>query len=206
MSSIQRAADATPPNQKFIGQFIHYAAMGVPEVDLKTYRLKVTGLVERRQEYSYDELVKLPQLRVEKPFWCVTGWSVAGTVWEGPSLRRLLSSAEAKEGAGWVMFKCMDGYDAPVPFEDAMAEDSLVALKLNGQTLSREMGFPARPFIPHLYGWKSAKWLTEIQVLSDYVDGYWEMRGYHERGNVWEEERFKSWGRHQRRRLVRPNL
>jgi DMSO/TMAO reductase YedYZ molybdopterin-dependent catalytic subunit len=87
-----------------------------------------------------------------------------------------------------------DGYTAPVPLEDAMVEDSLIALKMNGKPIPLQQGFPARPFIPHLYGWKSAKWLTDVEFLPQYEDGYWEMYGYHERGNVWDQERFKGQG------------
>jgi DMSO/TMAO reductase YedYZ molybdopterin-dependent catalytic subunit len=88
-----------------------------------------------------------------------------------------------------------------VPLEDAMVEDSLIAFKMNGRRIPEQQGFPARPFIPHLYGWKSAKWLTEIEFLPDYKDGYWEKFGYHERGDIWSEERFKGQGgKHMRRR------
>lgn len=73
-----------------------------------------------------------------------------------------------------------------------MAEDSLIAFMMNNGAIPVEQGFPARPFIPHLYAWKSAKWLTKIEFMEDYEDGYWEARGYHERGNVTDEERFKS--------------
>jgi DMSO/TMAO reductase YedYZ molybdopterin-dependent catalytic subunit len=90
------------------------------------------------------------------------------------------------------MFHCADGYTAPVPLEDAMVEDSLIALKMNGKPLAIEQGFPARPFIPHLYGWKSAKWVTIIEFLHEYEDGYWESHGYHQRGNVSNEERFRG--------------
>jgi DMSO/TMAO reductase YedYZ molybdopterin-dependent catalytic subunit len=86
----------------------------------------------------------------------------------------------------------MDGYTTPVPIEDAMTEDSLIAFKMNNGPIPVEQGFPARPFIPHLYAWKSAKWLTKIEFMEDYEDGYWEARGYHERGKVADEERFKN--------------
>ncbi len=104
------------------------------------------------------------------------------------------------------MFKSLDGYDTPVPIEDGTVEDAVVALTLNGKPISLEMGYPARPFMPHIYFWKSAKWLTEMTLLDDYRDGYWEARGYHERGNIWEEERFKSWGRHERHSVIRSVL
>src|SRR5208337_1480627 len=79
-----------------------------------------------------------------------------------------------KPEAKWVMFHCADGYTAPVPLEDAMVEGSLIAFKINGKPIPVQQGFPARPFIPHLYGWKSAKWLTGIGFLADYEDGYWK--------------------------------
>lgn len=191
--------EKVPPGQKYIRNFIYYAALGVPEVNISSYRLNVTGNVRRSISLTYEELLKLSTKRVERDFHCVTSWSIKGTVWEGVPMSELFSLAGVLEGTEWVMFVSLDGYTTPVPYEDASHPEAIVALKLNGKELPLEMGYPARPFIPHLYGWKSAKWLTEIQLLKEYKDGYWEERGYHERGNVWEEERFKSWGRHLRR-------
>ncbi len=196
----------TPPNQKYIKQFIFYGAMGIPEVDVSSYKLRITGLVERPLEFTYDQLKALPQVTVAKSTHCVTGWSVADTVWRGPSLPALLREAGLKPEAKYIMFTSLDGYDTPIPLEDGMVEDALVALTLNGQPISLEMGFPARPFMPHIYFWKSAKWLTEIRLLAEYQDGYWEARGYHERGDIWEEERFKSWGKHERHSVIRRAL
>jgi DMSO/TMAO reductase YedYZ molybdopterin-dependent catalytic subunit len=115
-------------------------------------------------------------------------------MWEGVPIKYLADSAGVKPEATWVMFHCYDGYTAPIPVQDALREDSIVALKMNGSPLLKEQGFPARPFMPHLYGWKSAKWLKEIEFVPEYADGYWEMYGYHERANVDEEERFKGDG------------
>ncbi len=122
---------------------------------------------------------------------CVTSWSIERPLWEGVPIKYLADAAKVKQEAKWVMFHCADGYTAPIPVEDALRPDSIVALKMNGKPLSAEQGFPARPFMPHLYGWKSAKWLTKIEFIPEYVDGYWESFGYHERANVDEEERFK---------------
>jgi DMSO/TMAO reductase YedYZ molybdopterin-dependent catalytic subunit len=193
----------TPPNQKFIKRFIFYGALGVPDVDLPSYRLRIDGLVDRSLEFTYDQLKALPQVTVDEPTHCVTGWSVLDTVWRGPSLPALLREAGPKPEAKWIMFRSLDGYDAPVPLEDCTVEDAVLALTLNGEPISLEMGFPARPFMPHIYFWKSAKWLTEISLMEEYRDGYWEAMGYHERGNVWEEERFKSWGKHERHSVIR---
>jgi DMSO/TMAO reductase YedYZ molybdopterin-dependent catalytic subunit len=125
---------------------------------------------------------------------CVTTWSIKDVVWEGVAFRELAKLTGVRPEVKWVMFHCADGYTAPVPLEDVMVEDSLVALKMNGKPIPVQQGFPARPFIPHLYGWKSAKWLTEIEFLAEYKDRYWEAYGYHERGNIWDEERFKGQG------------
>jgi DMSO/TMAO reductase YedYZ molybdopterin-dependent catalytic subunit len=125
---------------------------------------------------------------------CVTAWSIKDVVWEGVAFREIAKLTGVKPEAMWVMFHCADGYTAPVPLEDAMVEDSLVATKMNGKPIPVQQGYPVRPFIPHLYGWKSAKWLTAIEFLAEYEDGYWEAYSYHERGNIWSEERFKGQG------------
>ncbi|MEM4311569.1 MAG: sulfite oxidase-like oxidoreductase [Nitrososphaerales archaeon] len=191
-----------PPNQRFALRWAIYAALGVPEIKLEDWRLKVTGLVENPLSFSYVELIQSPlMVKLVRDFHCVTGWSIANVNWEGIPIKALADKARVKPETKWVMFYCADGYTTPIPLEDALVEDSLIVFKMNGKPLSIEQGFPARPFIPHLYGWKSAKWLTEIEFLKDYVDGYWEMYGYHERGNVWDEERFKGReGKHKARR------
>jgi DMSO/TMAO reductase YedYZ molybdopterin-dependent catalytic subunit len=131
---------------------------------------------------------------------CVTSWSIKDVEWDGVQIRKLVEPAGVDPSSKWVMFHCVDGYTAPIPIEDALRDDSIVALRLNGNPLSAEQGFPARPFMPHLYAWKSAKWLNRIEFIRDYSDGYWEMYGYHERADVWEEERFKGHsGRHSRK-------
>jgi DMSO/TMAO reductase YedYZ molybdopterin-dependent catalytic subunit len=123
---------------------------------------------------------------------CVTRWSIKDVQWEGVPIAVLASSAGVRSEAKWVMFSCVDRYSAPVPIVDALVEDAIIALKINGEPLSIQQGYPARPFFPSLYGWKSAKWLTGIEFMPQYRDGFWEMYGYHERANIWEEERFKG--------------
>jgi len=183
---------ALPPNQVWGKKFVIYAALGVPRVDPRQWRLKVDGLVERPLEYTYDQLRSSPQSNLVRSFHCVTRWSIKDVAWEGLPIRDLLAPAKVRPEAKWLMFHCADGYTAPVPLEDALQDDSMLAFKLNGTPLSAEQGFPARPFIPGLYAWKSAKWVNRMELLEGYRDGYWEMYGYHERADVWEEERFKG--------------
>jgi DMSO/TMAO reductase YedYZ molybdopterin-dependent catalytic subunit len=190
-----------PPGQTFAKRWAIYAALGLPKIDLAAWRLTTSGLVERQISLSFDDLQKLPQVKLTRDFQCVTSWGIKDVVWEGVAFREIAKLTGAKSEAGWVMFHCADGYAAPVPLEDAMVEDSLVATKMNGKPIPVQQGYPARPFIPHLYGWKSAKWLTGIEFLAEYLDGYWENFGYHERGNIWDEERFKGQdGKHVRHR------
>lgn len=194
-SAVEKPArEKLPPGQVWGRKFVVYACYGIPSVDLPNWRLKVTGLVEKPLEYSYEQFDKLPMKSYSSSFHCVTRWSIEKPAWEGVPIKYLADTAGVKPEATWVMFHCFDGYTTPIPREDALREDSIVALKMNGVPLLKEQGFPARPFMPHLYGWKSAKWLNEIEFIPQYEDGYWEMYGYHERGNVDNEERFKGDG------------
>ena len=185
-----------PPGQVWGKKFVIYAAMGVQHIDPDKWRLEVTGLVKTPLIFGYKELLSLPLKSYSKSFHCVTSWSIEKPFWEGVSIKSLADAAGVKPQAKWVMFHCYDGYTAPIPVEDALMDDSIIALRMNGKPLSPEQGFPARPFMPHLYAWKSAKWLGNIEFIADYEDGYWERYGYHERGDVETEERYKSSGGH----------
>lgn len=192
-----------PPGQFYSKKWVLYSALGEPKVELEKWKLTVSGLVEKTYSITYDHLLRISGVKYTRDFHCVTKWSIKDVVWEGARLRDLILRANPKPEAQWVMFVCLDGYTTPVPLEDALTDDAIVAVKMNGQPLPPQQGYPARPFIPHLYGWKSAKWLTEVRLLQEYVDGYWEAYGYHERGNVYNEERFKgdAWKKIKRRLL-----
>lgn len=180
------------PGQVWGKRFVIYAALGVPRVDAQKWRLKVDGLVSAPMEFTYSQLKSLPQALSRRPAQCVTKWSIKDSEWEGVPIADLLEPTRPRPEAKWLMFHCEEGYTAPVPLADALAEGSILALKLNGRPLSAEQGFPARPFIPNLYLWKSAKWVNRVELIENYRDGYWEAYGYHERANIWEEERFKG--------------
>ncbi|PUA32182.1 MAG: sulfite oxidase-like oxidoreductase [Zestosphaera tikiterensis] len=180
-----------PPGQKIIPNFIIYRILGQPNIDVQSWTLKVKGEVEREMTYTYEDLLKLADVSYVEDFHCVTGWSVENVRWEGVSLRKLIEASKPRDTVKWVYVLSVDNYTTIIPIEDALHEKAILALKINGKPLTLEQGFPARIFIPHLYGWKSAKWVSEITLLSYYKDGYWEALGYHERGNVWNEERFK---------------
>jgi len=191
------------PGQFYGNRWIIYSALSEPVIRAEDWRLKTSGLVEKEIDLSFDDMQKMPQTKLVRDFQCVTKWSIKDVTWEGVAFREIANLTGVKPEAKWVMFRCAEGYTAPVPLEDAIVDDSLIAFKMNGRPIPQQQGFPARPFIPHLYGWKSAKWLNEIQFLPEYKDGYWEMYGYNERGDIWDEERFKGHeGKHSRRRSL----
>jgi DMSO/TMAO reductase YedYZ molybdopterin-dependent catalytic subunit len=181
-----------PPGQVWGKKFVIYAALGIPRINPNDWKLKVDGLVENPIEYTYDQLTSMPQTSYVKSAHCVTRWSIKDVQWEGLPIMSLLRPARIKSEAKWLMFHCAEGYSAPVPLDEALRDDAILAFKLNGKPLSAEQGFPARPFLPNLYLWKSAKWVNRMELIPGYSDGYWEMYGYHERANIWEEERFKG--------------
>lgn len=181
-----------PPGQVWVRKFIIYTVNGIPNVNINEYRLIVDGLVDNPISLTYEDILKLPSVKLTKDFHCVTKWSVPNVVWEGVPFKVIMDLVKVKPSAKYVFFECLDGYTTIVPIEDVNTDDAILAYKMNNEPLKLEHGFPLRPFIPHLYGWKSAKWLTKITFIDKYVDGYWELRGYHERGNVFYEERFKS--------------
>ena len=189
------------PGQYYAKRWIYYSAFGEPALRREDWRLKIHGLVERPAVLTLDEAERMPQTHYVRDFQCVTKWSIKDVEWEGVRFVEIAQLVGVKLEAQWVIFRCAEGYTTPVPLEDAMSNDAIIALRMNGAPIPHPQGYPARPFIPHLYGWKSAKWLTEIEFVAGYVDGYWEQYGYHERANIWEEERFKGHvGTHQRHR------
>ncbi|MEM2022030.1 MAG: molybdopterin-dependent oxidoreductase [Zestosphaera sp.] len=180
-----------PPGQRAIPNFIVYRVLGQPDVDLPAWRLRVSGEVSTPRTYTYEELLGMIDTSYVSDFHCVTGWSVRNVMWEGVSLRRLVSEVVPSRDVAWVFVRGLDNYTTVIPYDEFLDERGVLALRMNGRPLNPEQGFPARIYIPNLYGWKSAKYVTEIIFTREYRDGYWEALGYHERGNVWREERFK---------------
>ena len=153
------------------------------------WSIRVEGLVEESIEVSISELVEAALERRDDPFHCVTGWSLEGRTWEGVPVETLLSMARPRPEARWLAAVSSGGYAAVMPLE--YARRGLLAMRLDGEPLPREMGAPVRLFVPGLYGWKHVKWLRRIILLDSYIDGYWEALAYHERGLAAAAERFK---------------
>jgi DMSO/TMAO reductase YedYZ molybdopterin-dependent catalytic subunit len=183
-----------PPGQSRTKKWPVLDAYGPPQIDMATWKLRIWGLVNNPVEFTWDEFLALPRVKVFSDFHCVTRWSRLGNVWEGVSARDLLERAGGvKEGARFVLAHGYDrGFTTNLPLEHYLQDDALVATTHDGQPISLDHGGPARLIVPQLYAWKSAKWLSGIEVLAQDRAGFWEVNGYHMRGNPWIEERH-SW-------------
>ena len=181
-----------PPGQSRTKKWPVLDASGPPPVNLNTWKLKIYGLTGQTVEWNWREFGELPRVRVFSDFHCVTRWSRLGNVWEGVSTREIL--ARAGGALPEAAFVLAHGYDdeftTNVPLADFLAEDALVATTHDGEPLSIDHGGPARLIIPRLYAWKSAKWLSGIELLPRDEAGFWESNGYHMRGDPWKEERY----------------
>ncbi|KIG16314.1 Sulfite oxidase [Enhygromyxa salina] len=178
-----------PPGQKVIEQL---KPMGGSRGDIRksAFRLRVHGAVDAPFEIDFTELLSLPQVELDLDVHCVTGWSRLGARWQGVRLAELAARAQVRPTARHVILEAAHGYTANVPLDDALADDSLVAHRYEGESLASQNGAPARALIPHLYFWKSAKWLEGVRFVERDEPGFWEVRGYHNRADPWLEQRY----------------
>lgn len=164
----------------------------VPPVSRERWRLDVYGAIETPVFWTFDEFIAQKQARFTSDIHCVTTWSRYDNEWEGLATRELLAACQPREDARFVVLHSYDGYTTNLPLEDFAAEDALLAHSWSGQPLSEQHGGPVRLVVPHLYFWKSAKWLQAIEFLTEDAPGFWEVRGYHNRGDPWAEQRYSG--------------
>ena len=164
----------------------------MPPVSRERWRLDVYGAVEHPVFWTFAEFAAQKQEQFTSDIHCVTTWSRYDNLWEGLSTRELLAVCEPREDARFVVLHSYDGYTTNLALEDFAAEDALLAHSWSGQPLTEEHGGPVRLVVPHLYFWKSAKWLQAIEFLTEDAPGFWEVRGYHNRGDPWAEQRYSN--------------
>ena len=189
-----------PPGQYLTEKWpvLHYGT--VPRTDLRTWDLRVFGAVENPVTLSWEEFQALPHATVHTDIHCVTRWSMLDADFGGVSLGVLIALVRPAPSARFVVAHCEQGYATNVPLDALRDADVLLADSHAGKPLEPDHGWPLRLLVPKLYLWKSAKWLNRIEFIRDYADGYWETYGYHERAEVWDEERFKGRsGKHSKR-------
>ena len=178
-----------PPGQHLIERL---RPMGGEEGDPDPgrYRLRVHGLVSTELDLSYEELLESEVVEQEADVHCVTRWSRLDCRWKGVQVAHLAKLAGVKDTAAHVIFEAANGYTSNVPLKEALLPANLVAWRLDGDLLEPQHGTPVRGVVPHLYFWKSAKWLTGIRFVARDEPGFWEVRGYHNHADPWLEERY----------------
>ncbi len=161
-----------------------------PSVTTKDWHLTVDGLVGNPVAWDWAAFQAEKQDDFVSDIHCVTAWSRFDNRWRGVSTRRLLEIVRPRSEAKFVVQHSYDGYTTNVPLEYFAADDVLLAHSWEGKPISREHGGPVRLILPKLYLWKSAKWLTRLEFVAEDRAGFWEVRGYHMRGDPWTEERY----------------
>lgn len=180
-----------PPNQNVTSTFPVLHAGNVPYYkDLSKWNLQVYGLVETPKLFTLEEIMSLPQSNLLNDIHCVTGWSKLDTNWQGVKTKDIAKEVQMKDNAKFVILHAEEGWTTNLSIDDFLKETSLLAHSFANEKLTPEHGFPLRGVFPHLYFWKSAKWLRGIQFTEQNHPGFWERNGYHMEGDPFKEQRF----------------
>jgi DMSO/TMAO reductase YedYZ molybdopterin-dependent catalytic subunit len=189
----RRPADPSrlPPGQYETTDFPVLAVGPTPPDAARDWAFAIRGAVAQERSWSWDELLALPRETVTVDIHCVTQWTKLDTTWTGVSLDVLLGEADPR-GAGYAVAHSADGYTTNLPLADLTGGRAWLAFAYEGEPLEPAHGGPARLLVPHLYLWKSAKWVRALELLEADAPGYWEVNGYHDRGDPWQEQRYQG--------------
>lgn len=190
LGDAEASRERLPPGQKLVRDEWPVLDLGLrPDVPTETWQLRVFGSADEAS-LSWDDFMALPQTELTTDFHCVTTWSIYDARVRGVLWRELLSRLNIRADASHVMFHSHDGYTTNLPLTELDKPDVAVVHSYNGKPLTREHGGPARMWVPHLYGWKSAKWIKAVEFMTADKRGFWEVRGYHNHGDPWREQRY----------------
>ena len=182
-----------PPGQYDIGDaWPVLSAEATPRAGTADWTLSIDGLVERATTWNWEEIHSLPPATYAGDIHCVTTWSKFGVTFSGVSLDVLFGITGLLPGATHVLARSVTGYDTNLPLADVTGGRAFVVWEAGGKPLPAEHGGPARLLVPHLYFWKSAKWIAGIEVMDHDQPGFWEQNGYHDRGDPWLEQRYQG--------------
>ena len=187
-----KAAGRLPPGQSLTLKWPVLQYGSVPSFDPARWGFRADGLVGHPLRLSWEEFSRLPRIQLTRDFHCVTRWSRFDNLWSGVAFREILLRSQPEASARHVLAYGEQGYTANIPLADLDRDDVLLATHHDGQPLSPEHGYPVRLIVPHLYAWKSVKWLRRLEFLDRDVPGFWEQNGYHMYGDPWKEQRFDS--------------
>ena len=190
-SGCRREADPRlPPGQTLVQDWPVLSAGPTPDVDTADWEFTIRDETGTDHRWSWDELRALPSETITKDIHCVTKWSKLDTDWEGVSVDTLLDGVETD--AAYVMAWSDGGYTTNMPLPDLRGGKAWIAVGYDGQPLHPEHGGPARLLVPHLYFWKSAKWVRGLELREHDESGFWEVNGYHDYGDPWREQRYQG--------------
>jgi DMSO/TMAO reductase YedYZ molybdopterin-dependent catalytic subunit len=184
----RRDGSMLPPGQYVTQDFPVLSAAPTPSIPLNTWEFFLVTETGARRTWNWSEFHALPSEQISTDIHCVTRWSKLGTRWEGVSIDTLLKDVETS--AGYAMAHSYGGYSTNVPLADLRGGKAWIAYHFDGKDLEPEHGGPARLLVPHLYFWKSAKWVRGLTLMPHDEPGFWEQRGYHMYGDPWREQRY----------------
>jgi DMSO/TMAO reductase YedYZ molybdopterin-dependent catalytic subunit len=180
-----------PPGQYDAGAtFPVLTAEVSPRLEAKDWSLRIDGLVDTARTWTWDDVRRLPRSTYEGDIHCVTTWSKLGTSFTGVSVDDLFAEVGVQPAATHVVAWSVTGYTTNLPLEHVTGGKAWIVWEHEGKPLPPEHGGPVRMLVPHLYFWKSAKWVGGIRLLDHDEPGFWEQRGYHELGDPWQEQRY----------------
>lgn len=181
-----------PPGQSLTLKWPVLHEGSVPLFDPARWDFRVFGLVKNPLKLSWDQFNRVPRITATSDFHCVTRWSRFDNHWEGVAFREILKLVELQPRAQAVLIHAEHGYTANILLSDFDRESVLLATHHDGKPFEPEHGYPLRLIVPHLYAWKSVKWVRAFEFLESDAPGFWEQNGYHMRGDPWKEQRFDS--------------
>ncbi|HEY6644341.1 sulfite oxidase-like oxidoreductase [Povalibacter sp.] len=181
-----------PPGQSATDGFPVLSATPTPYIPMDQWSFTLKVGPKPVMTWTWEQFNALPQTRFTRDIHCVTKWTKLATAWEGVSIDDLLAAAGLAPPTQYTLAHSYGGYSTNVPIEDLIDGKALVALRYDGKPLPPEHGGPARLLVPHLYFWKSAKWVNGLQFTRRDEAGFWELRGYHMYGDPWREQRFSG--------------
>jgi DMSO/TMAO reductase YedYZ molybdopterin-dependent catalytic subunit len=179
-----------PPGQALTLKWPVLHLGDVPRFDPYKWDFRIFGAVEEIVQWNYQEFMKLPKVQIKSDFHCVTRWSRFDNVWEGIAFSEVMKQVRLKKEANHVLMHGESSYTANAPLVDLMQPNVLFAYKNNEENLTPEHGWPLRLIVPHLYAWKSVKWVRGLEFLTSTVPGFWEQNGYHIYADPFREQRY----------------
>lgn len=177
-----------PPGQHLTKDFPVLQAGPTPGINLDNWELTIRNEIGAQREWTWAQLQSLPRERFTVDIHCVTSWSKLGTEWEGVSLDTLFESVDT--AAEFALIGSYGGYTTNIPMADLLGGKAWIVDRYQGEPLPAIHGGPARLLVPHLYFWKSAKWVRSIELRNSDIPGFWENLGYHNYGDPWQEQRY----------------